>query len=109
MINADTKIMMRMMTEQFFQLGSFSKEPRAFSSQPEVNPKVHSSSSSGANPSETMKAVMTIISLQSGREIDNQVRNLNKSCIYPHRFFQNSSPFSSSLETGSSNNPRECY
>jgi len=67
-----------------------------------VNPKGHASSSSG-NPSEPMRKVNAVISLRSGREIDNQVRNPNEPYRYPHQFFKNSSSSSSlPLETGSS-------
>jgi len=48
--------------------------------------------------------VNIVISLRSGREIDNQVRNPNEPCRYPHKFFQNSSSssFPPSPETSSS-------
>jgi len=49
-----------------------------------VNPKGHASSSSGANPSESVREVNAVISLRSDREIDNQVRNPNEPCRYPH-------------------------
>ena len=71
MISANMEKMMRMMTEQFFQLASSSKESGTFSSQPEVNPKGHTSSSSTANPSESVRKVNAVISFQSSREIDN--------------------------------------
>jgi len=58
--------------------------------------------------------VNAVISLRSGQEIDNQVRNPNEPCRYPHQFFQNSSSSSSSpsfssssLETGSSSKPED--
>jgi len=70
MINANIERMMRMMIEQFFQLASSSREPGTFPSQPEVNPKGHTSSSSG-DPSELVRKVNAVISLRSGREIDN--------------------------------------
>jgi len=94
--------MIGMMTEQFSQLASSSREPGTFPSQPEVNPKAHASSSLG-NPSESMRKVNAVISLYYGREIDNQVRSPNKPCRYPHQFFENSSSCSSSPPgTGSS-------
>jgi len=40
-----------------------------------------------------------VISLRSGREVDNQVRNPNEPCRFPYQFFKNSSP-SHTLETG---------
>jgi len=70
MINANMETMMRMMSEQFFQLASSSREPGTFPSQPEVNPKGHASSSS-RNPSEPVRKVNAVISLHFGREIDN--------------------------------------
>ena len=70
MINANMERMMRMMTEQFSKLASSSREPGTFPSHPEVNPKGHTSSSSG-NPSESVRKVNSVISLRSGREIDN--------------------------------------
>jgi len=97
MINTN---MERMITEQFFQLTSSSREPGTFPSQPEVNPKGHASPSSG-NPNELVRKVNAGISLRFGREVDNQVRNSNKPYRYPHQFFQNSSP-SSPPEIGSS-------
>jgi len=100
MINANMERMMRMMTEQFSQLTSSFREPGTSPSQPEVNPKGHASPFSG-NPSEPVRKVNTVISLCSGREVDNQVRNPNEPCRYPHKFFQNSSS-SSSPETSSS-------
>jgi len=63
MISANMEKMMRMMTEQFFQLASSSREPGTFSSQPKVNPKGHTSSSSSANPSESMRKVNAVIPL----------------------------------------------
>ena len=101
--NAHMERMMRMITELFSQLASSSREPGTFPSQPEVNPKGHTPSpSSGIN--ESVRKVNAVISLRSGREIDNQVRNPDEPCRYPHQFFQNSSP-SSAQETGSSNGP----
>ena len=88
-----------MMTEQFSQLASSSRKIGTFPSQPEVNPKNHASPSS-FNPSELERKMNAVISLQSARDIDNQVRNLNEPYRYPHQFFQNSSP-SSSPEIGS--------
>jgi len=110
MVSANMKKMMRMITEQFSQLASSSRESGTFRSQPEVNTKLHTSSSSGADPSEFVRKVNATISLQSGREIDDQVRNPNEPWMFPHQFFQNSSSSSSScpssssssLETGSS-------
>jgi len=87
MTNANIERMMRMVIKQFFQLASSSRESGTFSSQPEVNPKGHASSSSGGNPSEPVRKVNAVISLCSGREIDNQVRNPNEPCRYPHQFF----------------------
>jgi len=100
LINANMKRMMRMMSEQFFQLASSSRKPGTFLSQPEVNPKGHASPSSG-NPREPVRKVNAVISLHSSGEVDNQVRNPNEPCRYPHQFFQNSS-FSSPQKTGSS-------
>ena len=65
MINSNIERMMRMITEQFFQLASSSREPGTFPSQPEVNPKGHTSSSSGS-PSESVRKVNAVISLRSG-------------------------------------------
>jgi len=78
--------MMRMMIEQFSQLASSSRELGTFPSQPEVNPKGYTSSSWAANPNESMRKVNAVISLRSGREIDNQVRNPNEPYRYPHQF-----------------------
>jgi len=97
MINVNMERMMRMITEQFSQLASSSRELGNFPSQPEVNPKGHDSSSF-SNPNEPMRKVNVVISLCSGREVDNQVRNHNEPCRFPHQFFQNSSP-SSTPET----------
>jgi len=106
MINANMERIMRMMTEQFSQLASSSREPGTFPSQPEVNPKGHASSSSG-NPSKPVRKVNAVISLHSDREINNQVRNPNEPCRYPRQIFQNSSSSSppSSPETSSSSKP----
>jgi len=93
MINANMEGMMRMMTEQFSQLALSSKDLGTFPSQPKVNPKGHASPSSG-NPNELVRKVNAVISLHSDREADNQVRNPNEPCRYPHQFFQNSSPSS---------------
>jgi len=84
MISANMEKMMGMMTEQVSQLASSSREPGTFPSQPKVNPKGHTSSSSGGNPSEAVRKVNAVISLRSDREIDNQVRNPNEPCMYPH-------------------------
>ena len=62
LINANMERMMRMITEQFSQLASSSRELGTFPSQPEVNPKGHASSSSG-NPNESRRKVNTVISL----------------------------------------------
>jgi len=43
-----------------------------------VNPKDHSSSSFGVNPSKSMSKVNAVISPRLGREIDNQVENPNQ-------------------------------
>jgi len=77
-----------------------------------VNLKGHASSSTGANPSDSVRKVNAVISLRSDREIDNQVRNPNEPCRHPHQFFQNSSSFSfpsssCSPETGSSSKPED--
>ena len=67
---------MRMMTEQFSQLASSSREPGTFPSQPEVNPKgLVCSPSSGPSSSENVRKINAIISLRPGRKIDNQVGN----------------------------------
>jgi len=100
MINANIERLMRVMTEQFSQLASSFRESGTFPCQLEVNPKGDPSSSSG-NRSESLRKVNVLRSLRSSREIDNQVRNSNKPCRYPHQFFQNSSP-SFPPETGSS-------
>jgi len=81
---------MRMMTEQFSQLVSSSREPGTFPSQLGVNSKGHTSSSSG-NPNESLRKVNAVISHYSGREIDNQVKSPNEPCRYPHQFFEKSS------------------
>ena len=65
MINANMERMIRMMAEQFFQLALSSREPCTFLSQPKVNPKGHTSPSSG-NPSELVRKVNAMISLRSG-------------------------------------------
>jgi len=70
-------------------------EPGAFSSQSEVNPEGHASSSSG-KPRETVRKVKAVISLRFGREIDNQVKSSNEPCRYSYQFFQNSVSSSSS-------------
>ena len=100
MINVNMERMIRIMTEQFFQLALSSRKSGTFPSQPEVNPKVHASSSSG-NLYEPVRKVNAIVSFRSDRGVDNQVRNPNEPCRYPHQFFQNSSP-SSTPDTGPS-------
>ena len=65
-----------------------------------MNTKGHASPSSG-NPNAPVRKVNVVIPLRSGQEVDNQVRNSNEPCRYPHQFLQNSSP-SSPLEIGSS-------
>ena len=75
-----------MMTEQFSQLASSSREPDTFSSQPEMNPKGYASSSYG-EPNKPVRKVNAVISLRSGREVDNQVRNPTEPCRFPHQFF----------------------
>jgi len=80
MINANMERMMRMMTELFSQLVSSSREPGTFPSQPEVN----ASSSFGVNPNELVRKVNAVIFLQSGQEIDYQVKNPNEPYMYPH-------------------------
>jgi len=45
MVNANMKKMTSMMTEQFFQLATFSRESGTFPSKPEMNPKGLASSS----------------------------------------------------------------
>jgi len=68
MVNANMGKMMRMMIEQFSQLASSFREPGAFSSQPEVNPKgLVSSPSSRPLSSENVRKINAIISLRSGR------------------------------------------
>jgi len=62
-----------------------------------MNHKGHASSSSG-NPNKPIRKVNTVLSLRSGREVDNKVRNPNESCRFSHQFFQNSLP-SSTPET----------
>ena len=101
MISANMEIVMRIMTEQFFQLASSSRKSSTFLSQPEVNPRENTSSSSVVNPSESVTKVNAVISLRSGRETDNQMRNPNEPCRYPHQLFQNATP-SSTPETGPS-------
>ena len=96
-----------MIIEQFSQLASSSREPSTFPSQSEVNPKGHASSSSGGNPNEPLRKVTTVISLGSGREINNQVGNSSETYKYPHSFFQNSSPSSSYREIGLPSNSRD--
>ena len=92
------KQMMRMMTEQFFQLASFSREAGTFPSQIEVNPKgLVSSPSFVPSSSENVRKKNAIISLRSGQKID-KVENFKDPCKFRHNFFQNSSP-SSPLET----------
>jgi len=86
MINSNMDRMMRMMTEQFFQLALSSRKPGIFPSQPEMNSKDHGSSSAG-NPNEPVRKVNAVISLHSGQGVDNQVRNPNEPCRYPHQFF----------------------
>ena len=71
MVNANMEKMMRMMTEQFFQLASSSRKPGTFPSQPEVNPKGLVSPPSGPSSSENVRKINAIISLRSGRKIDN--------------------------------------
>ena len=66
MINANMERMMRMMTEQFFQLASSFRESGTFPSQSEVNPKGHASYSSSVNPNESVRKVNAVISLCSG-------------------------------------------
>jgi len=83
MINVNIKRMMRMMTEQFSQLASSYRESGSFLSQPEVNPKGRTFSSSGS-PSEPVRKVNAVISLHSGRKINNQVRNPNEPYRHPH-------------------------
>jgi len=64
MVNANMEKMMRMMTKQFSQLASSSREPGIFPSQPEVNPKgLVSPPSSGPSSSENVRKINAIISL----------------------------------------------
>jgi len=94
------KKMMRMVTEQFFQLASSSGEPGTFPSQPEVNPKgLISPPSSRSSSSENVRKINAIISLRSGRKI-NQVGNSKEPCKFPNNFFQNSSPSSPIIDSG---------
>jgi len=86
MINANMERMIRMMTEQFSHLTSSSSELGTFPSQPEVKPKGYVFPSSGS-PNEPVRKVNAVISLRPGREVDNQVRNPNEPCRYPHQFF----------------------
>jgi len=46
-----------------------------------------------------VRKINAIISLRTGREINNQVGNVKEPCKFTHNFFQNSSP-SSPLVTG---------
>ena len=55
--------MMRLMTEPFSQLTSSSREPGAFPSQPEVNPK-GLPSSSGLPPNDNVRKMNAFISLR---------------------------------------------
>ena len=68
-----------------------------------MNLKGHTSSSFSVNPSKPVRKVNAVISLRSGRKINNQVGSSHETCKYPYSFFHNSSPISSSRETGSSN------
>ena len=89
MVNANMEKMMRMMTEQFFQLASSSREPGTFTSQPEVNLKgLISYPSSGPTSSENVRKKNAIISLRSSQKIDDQVRNSKEPYKFPHSFFQ---------------------
>ena len=90
--------MKRLITEQFSQLASSSREPGAFPSQPEVNPK-GLPSSSGLPPNNNVRKINAVISLKLGGEIDNQTRN-SKEPYKPHDFFQNSS---------TSPSPKDCF
>jgi len=66
-----------------------------------VNPKgLVSSPSFGSSSSENVRKINAIISLRSGRKIDNQVGNSKEPCKFPHNFFQNSSPSSSIIDSG---------
>jgi len=65
-----------------------------------VNPKgLVSSPSSGPSSSENVRKINTIISLRSGRKIDNQVGNSKAPFKFPHNFFQNSSPSSPVMDS----------
>jgi len=52
-----------------------------------VNPKGHAASSSGENPSKPVRKVNVVLSLRSGREIDNQVGITSEHCKYAENFF----------------------
>jgi len=84
MINTSIERMKRVMSEQFFQSASYSKELGTFLSQPHMNPKGHTSSSSGTNPSKSVRKMNVVISLRFSQEIDNQVRNPNEHYMYTH-------------------------
>jgi len=87
MMNANMEKVMRLMTEHFYQLASSSREPDTFLSQPNDN----------------VRKINVVISLKSGRDVDNQVGNSKEPYKFPHDFFQNSS-LSPSPKIGSSNN-----
>jgi len=74
-----------------------------------VNSKGHTSSSFGVSPSKPVGKVDVVISLRSGLEIDNKVGTSSEPYKYPHSFFQNFSPSSSSssLEIGSSSKSKD--
>ena len=102
MMNVNMEKTMRLMTKQFSQLASSSTELGTLPSQPEMNPK-GLPSSSRLPSNDNVRKINAVISLRSGREIDNQVRNSKEPCKFSHDFFENSF-LSRSPKTGSSKN-----
>jgi len=73
--------MLKEIIEQFFQSAMTNKEKRTFPSKPETNPKGRTSSSS---IHDTFRKVNATITLSSGKEIDNHVRdNFNEKSNMP--------------------------
>jgi len=81
MLRENNKRMLKLITKQFSQTAIANREKGTFPSQPETNPK--GKISSGSTP-DTFRKVNAIITLRSGKEIDNHVEdNLNEKSNTP--------------------------
>ena len=72
MLTENNKRMLKLITKQFSQTAIANREKGTFPSQPETNPK--GKISSGSTP-DTFRKVNAIITLRSGKEIDNHVED----------------------------------